>query len=166
MENLTKEKLEAEKKLLDGAIVMPIYFEQDAFLFSDILDSMGATYFGRDFTFKKAPGGLKSVRLDRTPDGWRLDLTTEVGTFALPVGCGSWKTGEMRFTDRKFQALGQYVGPQRVAASGAVLGDGTVAVRIHMLAGPRRIDLRFRKKLFKPVVEGQVLGLGTFRSEW
>ena len=126
----------------------------------------GDAYLGRDFTFKKAPSGLKFVRLDRAADGWRLNLTTEVGTFALPVGCGEWKAGEMRFSDRNFQALGEYVGSQRVAASGAVLDDGTIAVRIHMLAGPRRIDLRFGKKLFKPVVEGQMLGSGTFRSEW
>lgn len=40
---------EAETMLLDDAVVMPIYFEQDAFLFSDVLDNIGARYFGRNF---------------------------------------------------------------------------------------------------------------------
>ncbi len=40
---------QAEDMLLDEAVVMPIYFEQDAFLYSDVLSDFGATYFGRDF---------------------------------------------------------------------------------------------------------------------
>lgn len=40
---------EAEKKLIEDAVVMPIYFEQDAFLFSNVLDNIGGQYFGRDF---------------------------------------------------------------------------------------------------------------------
>lgn len=40
---------EAENMLLDEAVVMPVYFEQDAFMFSDILGGLGGDYFGRDF---------------------------------------------------------------------------------------------------------------------
>ncbi len=40
---------QAEDMLLEDAVIMPIFFEQDAFLFSDVLSDMDATYFGRDF---------------------------------------------------------------------------------------------------------------------
>ncbi len=44
---------QAEDMLLDDAVVMPVYFEQDAFMFSDVLSGLGATYFGRDFNRMK-----------------------------------------------------------------------------------------------------------------
>lgn len=40
---------EAENMLIDEAVVMPVFFEQDAFMFSSILDNIGGTYFGRVF---------------------------------------------------------------------------------------------------------------------
>ena len=43
----------AEDMLLDDAVIMPIYFEQDAFMYSDVLSGLGATYFGRSFNSVK-----------------------------------------------------------------------------------------------------------------
>lgn len=40
---------EAEKKLMDDSVVMPIYFVQDSFMFSDVLSQMKSTYYGRNF---------------------------------------------------------------------------------------------------------------------
>lgn len=40
---------QAEDMLLEEAVIMPAFFEQDAFLFSDVLSDIDATYFGRDF---------------------------------------------------------------------------------------------------------------------
>ncbi len=44
---------EAEKMLIDDAVVMPVYFMQDAFMFSDVLDHIGSTYYGRRFNNMK-----------------------------------------------------------------------------------------------------------------
>ncbi|MBR6918551.1 MAG: hypothetical protein IKN38_10240 [Clostridia bacterium] len=44
---------EAEKMLIDDAVVMPLYFEQDAFMFSDVLDHIGSSYYGRVFNNMK-----------------------------------------------------------------------------------------------------------------
>lgn len=44
---------QAEDMLLDDAVVMPIYFEQDAFMYSDVLSGLGATYFGKSFNGMK-----------------------------------------------------------------------------------------------------------------
>ena len=128
-------------------------------------DAVPDAYVGRDFVFKNAPNGLKSVRLDRTPGGWNLRLTTAVGAFDLPVGYREWKSGEMAYSNKRHQPLGEYVGRQRVAASGAVQKDGSVVIRINMLEGPRRTELRFTKRFFRIVVEGLTLGNGKFKSE-
>ena len=44
---------EAEKKLLDDAVVMPIYFMQDSFMFSDVLSNISSNYYGRTFNGMK-----------------------------------------------------------------------------------------------------------------
>lgn len=44
---------EAEKLLLDDAVVMPLYFMQDSFMFSDVLSSIGSNYYGRTFNDMK-----------------------------------------------------------------------------------------------------------------
>ncbi len=44
---------EAEKKLIDDAVVMPIYFMQDSFMFSDILSNIDSNYYGRTFNGMK-----------------------------------------------------------------------------------------------------------------
>ncbi len=44
---------EAEQKLIDDAVVMPIYFMQDSFMFSDILSHLGSTFYGRRFNDMK-----------------------------------------------------------------------------------------------------------------
>ena len=44
---------EAEKMLIDDAVVMPVYFMQDAFMFSDVLSHIGSTYYGRRFNNMK-----------------------------------------------------------------------------------------------------------------
>lgn len=44
---------EAEKMLIDDGVVMPIYFMQDAFMFSDVLSHLGSNYYGRNFNSMK-----------------------------------------------------------------------------------------------------------------
>ena len=44
---------QAEKTLIDDAVVMPLYFMQDSFMFSDILSSIGSNYYGRAFNDMK-----------------------------------------------------------------------------------------------------------------
>lgn len=44
---------EAEKMLIDDSVVMPIYFMQDHFMFSDVLDHIGSTFYGRMFNNMK-----------------------------------------------------------------------------------------------------------------
>ena len=39
--------------LIDDAVVMPIYFMQDSFMFSDVLSHIGSTYYGRRFNNMK-----------------------------------------------------------------------------------------------------------------
>ena len=119
----------------------------------------GEKFLGLSFAFENAPTALKGVRMTRAEDGWRLALTTEAGTFELPVGYNEWMQGTMRFTDWKYADSGRIVGTQRMASSAAVQQDGSVRVRILRLGGARRIDLHFRSKFFKPVVLGEVAGV-------
>lgn len=44
---------QAEKMLLEDAVIMPVFFEQDAFLYSNILSDLNDTYFGKDFNSMK-----------------------------------------------------------------------------------------------------------------
>lgn len=128
------------------------------------LDGADASLFGRAFALDAHPTGLCGVRLDRRGDGWILRMTTDVGDYDLPVGFGRWELGEVVFCPRRHQPLGWLVGPQRVAASAAVQDDGSVTLRVHVLGGPRRIELKFRRKFFRPVVEGRMVGSATFKS--
>jgi len=127
-------------------------------------DGVNAAFCGRDFLLKDAPGCLRGVRLDPAKEGWSLTLTTDAGAFAVPVGFGAWKRGEMRFSTRKHEALGDVVGLRRVAASGAVQPNRSFKVRVHLLEGTHKIDLVFRRALFKTVVEGDMVGLGSFKG--
>ena len=68
---------EAEKKLLDDAVVMPVYFEQDAFLFSDVLDNLDAQYFGRNFNSMTMKDYMSYKESDET--GNADDYLNEVG---------------------------------------------------------------------------------------
>lgn len=119
---------------------------------------------GRRFDFSKAPTGIRGVRLDAVAGGWRLRLSTDAGEQDLSVGFGEWKSGEAKFSTRRHQPLGELVGVQRVASSGAVQGDGSILVKVHVLGGPRRIELRFGHKFFLPYVEGCMVGAATFTS--
>jgi hypothetical protein len=61
------------------------------------------------------------------------------------------------------------IGLRKVAASAAVQEDGTFKLRIHLLEGTHKIDMTFRRKMFKPFVEGHIEGLGRsgkFSSSW
>lgn len=55
----TKILHDAEKMLIDDCAVMPLYFMQDHFMFSDILDGMSSTYFGRNFNDLEMDGYLE-----------------------------------------------------------------------------------------------------------
>ncbi len=60
---------QAEDMLLDEAVIMPIFFEQDAFLFSDVLSDMDATYFGRDFKRMMMKDYMSYKLEDETAEG-------------------------------------------------------------------------------------------------
>lgn len=114
----------------------------------------GDEFLGKVFPFKEAPAGIKDMRLDRTSDGWTFRVTTPAGVQAVPVGFGSWARGRMRFSTRKHEPLGEIVGEREVATSAAVQGDGSIALRMHLLGGTHRMDIRFCRKLFRPTIEG------------
>ena len=122
-------------------------------------------FYGREFAFDKAPTGIRSVQLDETKNGWTLTMKTAGGVFALPVGFGEWKRDRMVFSARKHQPLCDCVGVQPVVASGAVQTDGSLWVRVMLLNGPRKIDLVFKRKMFRPAVECEMLGLGKFSAK-
>jgi ABC-type oligopeptide transport system substrate-binding subunit len=44
---------DAEKMLIDDSVVMPLYFMQDHFMFSDVLSHLGSNYYGRYFNNMK-----------------------------------------------------------------------------------------------------------------
>ena len=127
-------------------------------------DGADASLFGRTFELDGAPTGMRGVQLDKRPGGWTLRLTTDAGAFDVPVGFGRWEEGEVTFSTRKHQPLGWLVGVQRIAASAAVQEDGSVSVRAHVLGGPRRIELSFRRRFFKQIVEGRMVGAGALKS--
>ena len=112
-----------------------------------------ARYQGRTYSFKSAPLGIRSVRLEPSSDGWELTLVTESGSFAVPVGYGKWMRGEAVFSPHTYEYLGEVIGKQPLAASAAVREDGSLAVRVQMLQGLRAFDWRIRKKLFRTAVD-------------
>ena len=89
-------------------------------------------------------------------------MRTAAGTFDLPVGFNEWKTGTVVISDKKYEALGDIVGEQRLAASAAVQDDGSVKLRLHLLHGPRRMDFHFRTSFLKPMLKGKMAGAGGF----
>ncbi len=58
--------------LIDDAVVMPIYFMQDHFMFSDVLSNLSSTYYGRFFSATKMKDYMsykpEEVALVDTPD--------------------------------------------------------------------------------------------------
>ena len=50
---------EAERMLIDDSVVMPIYFEKDAFMYSSVLSKIGSVYYGRDFNDLRMKDYLK-----------------------------------------------------------------------------------------------------------
>lgn len=127
-------------------------------------DGVDKALLGRDFVFKDAPADICGARLQETADGWSLRLKTEAGAFDIPVGYGKWERGKLKFSTRNHHPLGKLIGVQRVASSAAVQKDGSVNVRVHLLDGPRRIELSFKRSFFMPVVEGRVVGMWAFKS--
>jgi len=120
----------------------------------------GTAFLGRAFAIKSGPVAVRGLQLDRAADGWTLRMTTAAGRYELPVGFGAWKKSQAVFSDKSYEALGDLVGVQRLAASAAVQDDDSIKVRLHVLGGPRRMDFHFRKKLFKPGVDGTMAGMG------
>ena len=123
----------------------------------------GEKYLGRDFKFTSTPttfANIKGMRIERKDDGWKLHLATAAGPCELPVGFGKWAVGTVVLTDKKYECLGDPIGTQRVASSAAVQDDGTIRLTVHLLGGPRRMDLHFCKRLFKPAVVGTAAGSG------
>jgi len=110
-------------------------------------------YLGRTYSFSNGVASVRAVRIDRADDGWRLNVSTDAGKFDLPVGCGAWKGGELVFSPRNYEKLGDIVGRQQVATSGAVQPDGSLLVRMQLLSGHFPVDLKFRSKLFKTAVD-------------
>ena len=103
---------------------------------------------------------IRNVRVDRAPDGWTVGLKTASGDFSVPAGSGEWKRGQMAFSDKRHESLGEIVGPQRMAGSAAVQADGALKVRLWMLDGPQKIDLRLFTTNGVVTVDGRVHGLG------
>ena len=123
----------------------------------------GDEFLGKTFAFKEAPADIRDMRLEGASEGWTLRLTTPAGAQTVPVGFGSWVRGRMKFSARKHEPLGEIVGEREVATSAAVQGDGSIVLRMHLLGGTHRMDLRFRKRLFRPTVEGNMNGIGAFK---
>ena len=112
----------------------------------------GEKWLGRVATCKKPIGSVKTVRADATDDGWQLTFETEAGKYVVPVGYGTWKTGEMVFSPRPYEICFDIIGKQRVAASGAVQDDGSLRIRMHLLDGSHRFDFYFKHQLLGDVV--------------
>ena len=115
---------------------------------------------GRDLAMDKVACHIRNVRVDRVPDGWTVGLKTASGDFSVPAGSGEWKRGQMAFSDKRHESLGEIVGPQRMAGSAAVQADGALKVRLWMLDGPQKIDLRLFTTNGVVTVDGRVHGLG------
>ena len=114
---------------------------------------------GGDYAFEKLSAYVSAVRLDAAEDGWKMTLTTEAGVNEVRVGFGRWIESEVVFSPRTYEKLGDVIGRQRVAASGAAQPDGSFAIRMNLLGGIHRYDLVFKRKLFKDVLELQSVGL-------
>lgn len=127
-------------------------------------DGVDKSVLNRDFAFSDAPADIRGACLRESPDGWSLRLTTEAGAFDIPVGYGRWERGELKFSTRNHHPLGRLIGVQRVASSAAVQKDGSVKVCVHLLDGPRRIELTFKRSFFNSVAEGRVVGMWSFKS--
>ena len=118
------------------------------------------TVCGRDLAMDKVACHIRNVRIDRASDGWTVGLKTEVGSFSVPAGFGVWKRGQVTFSDKRHETLGDIVGEQRLAGSAAVQADGALKVRLWMLDGPQKIDLRLFATNGVVTVDGRLHGLG------
>ena len=119
-----------------------------------------ADVLGRDIELKQTPSTFSGVRAERTADGWELTLKTSAGTFRVPAGFGTWARGQMTFSTKRHETLGDIVGPQRVAGSAAVQADGSLKVRLWTLDGPQKIDLRLFTANGAAAAEGRLHGIG------
>ena len=133
-------------------------------------EGLDPAFCGKDFTFDPPAGKrIHGIRLDTAADGWTLRMKTDAGVFDVPVGFGKWALSGMRFSKNNYEVLGDMIGLRKVAASAAVQENGALKLRIHLLEGTHKIDMTFRRKMFKPVVEGHIEGLGKsgkFSSSW
>ncbi len=57
---------EAEKTLVDDAVVMPVYFMQDSFMFSDVLSGIGSNFYGRSFNSTKMKDYMSYKDIDES----------------------------------------------------------------------------------------------------
>ena len=128
-------------------------------------DGLSEDFYGRDYVLTSAPRDLISLRLEKAGKGWCLQMTTTAGVYRLPVGFGTWEQGTCMFSTKKHQPYSYFVGSRRVASSAAVQEDGSLRLRMLLLSGPRRIDLTFRRKMFRPTVEGRMEGASPIKAK-
>ena len=91
---------------------------------------------GQTFEFPENRHGVRSVRFDRTGDGWSCSLVTPCGEQSFPVGHGRWAVGEIALGTGGPERLFSYPGSYKTVASGAFGTNGNFRVRMMMTRAP------------------------------
>ena len=117
-------------------------------------------FCNRTFALSDNLHGIRSLLLQATDGGWTCRMVTSAGTFAIPVGFGDWRRGELRFSDATHETLRSLVGTHRLASSAAVQPDGSLKLRMLFVNAPQKFDLTFKMTKDGPVISGRLIGLG------
>ena len=113
-------------------------------------------------TFETGEKRVKALTLADAPEGWSLAVETAAGQYRLPIGFGQWRAGEIAVDAEPHEPLGRFSGakPLAVAASGAVLPNGTFRVDAWFTDGPHRLQLDFVQTNGVAKASGRIFGLG------
>ncbi len=114
------------------------------------------------FAFKPNRRGYRSVRLERTAGGLVCRLAIDkVGEQTFPVGVGAWAKGCVWTCERgkKHEDIGDLLGEQPVAASGAWTAPDRFSVKLLFLDQAHRLTLDFARTDGKWSVAGRHVGL-------
>ncbi len=115
------------------------------------------------FALKTNHRGYTRVRLEETASGPVCLLTIEgVGEQTFPIGLGRWATGRIWVCERgrKYEAIGDLLGEQPVATSGAWTTPDAFSLKTLFLEQAHRLTLDFTRTNGAWKVSGRHVGLG------
>jgi len=113
-----------------------------------------------DYAIDANSRDIKSVRLSKDGNGWKMKFCARACPTEFPIGFGEWKSGSLAFDPEPYEALGTLSGTFKTCSSAAFQPDGSLKCRVYLTGTTHYLDFRFFLKDGVPVVEGNLWSMG------